>query len=289
MDIEAFDKMERKRTNLEQIIDFLKEDGRAWSVSELAKELNLDPAIISDISRKRDGKEVVRKQDGRRVWIALNNEGVVAMKEGEKTSDLNRLINEFMNDKIAKRVVELREVTCKEIKKEIDVNMTVKKFQNIIRHLRGEKNSIRNKRFGNRVNTQEKLDKLLDAITSETFEEAAQKIADVEGIGIETLSMMMHIMRPDKFHCVNGQVVHVIGELMEKKIIPEEQLHRYTTCKSQSGVKGFISTYKDYERVLNTIQNKGNMKKSETDFFIGWLKHDMRRRYSLGDVSLSGL
>jgi|GEM_PF-3550203 len=286
---DAFERMERKKTNLEKMVDFLKEDGRAWSVSELARELSLDPAIISEISRRHDGKEVIRKQDGRRVWVALNKEGAIAVEDGEKTSDLDKLIHDFMNDKIARGIVDWRDDVCGKIRNGIHANMTVKEFQKLISPLRGEKNSIRNNRFGNRIKTQEQLDKLLDALESETFEEAAKKIADVEGIGMDVLSMMMHIMHPDKYHCVNGQLLRVTDELMLKKIIPKEQLHKYMTCKTPSGVNGFINTYKDYERVLNAIQSQGNMKKSDTDFFIGWLKHDMRRRYSLGDVSLSGL
>jgi DNA-binding MarR family transcriptional regulator len=288
LDIETFKDMKGKKTNLDLIIGFLEKDGRAWSVSELASELNLDPAIISQISKKHDGKELVRKQDGRRVWIALK-EGGISMETGEKAKDLKQLINDFLDDTKAQDAVKRRNLTCENVRTGLHDNITADEFQELIKSLRGERNSVRDRRFGNRINTQEKVDILLDALGSATFEDAAKKIADVEGIGIDGLSMMLHIKYPDKYHCVNGQAIRVIDRMIEKGLLEKEPLHRYVSCKGLSGIQGFVNAYNDYERILNKIQSMGKMTKSQTDFFIGWVDHDIRRRYSLGDMSLSGL
>lgn len=290
IDIETFKKMDKKKTNLESVVNFLKEDGRAWSISELANKLDLDPAIVSQISRKYDEKEVIRKQDGRRVWVLFNKGGsIITKKTGKKAKDLQQLINDFLNDKIAQKKVAERNLICEDIRKRIHDNITVDEFQELISILRGESNSIRNNRFANRVNTQEKLDSLLDALKSSNFENAADRISKVEGIGMEVLSMMLHITHPNKYHCVNGHLVRVIDRMIEKDVLPKENLHKYTSCKTPSGLKGFVNTYEVYERILNRIQGMGKMTKSQTDFFIGWVDHDIRRRYRLGDVSLSGL
>lgn len=290
IDIETFKKMDKKKTNLEKITNFLKEDGRAWSVSELANELDLDPAIVSQISRKYDGKELIRKQDGKRVWVSFNEEGsVITKKTGKKSKDLHQLINDFLNDEIAQKKVAERDLICEDIRKRIHEDMTVEEFQELISPLRGESNSIRNNRFANRVNTQEKLNSLLDAVESPNFENAADRISSVEGIGMDVLSMMMHITHPSKYHCVNGQLVRIIDIMVEKDMLSKETIHKYMSCKTPSGLNGFINTYKDYERILNRIQSMGKMTKYQTDFFIGWVDHDIRRRYSLGNVSFSGL
>jgi Mn-dependent DtxR family transcriptional regulator len=288
LDMQTFKNLKGRKTNLELIIEFLEKSGEAWSVSELAKELNLDPAIISQISRKHDGRELVRKQDGKRVWIALKDGGI-SMEIGERAKDLEELVNDYITDKKAKVAIDFRNNTCKEVRSGLGYSISAEDFQKLIKPMRGESNLIRNNRFGNRIKTQGQLNALLDAIESTSFEEAAETISHVDGIGMDVLTMMLHIRHPGKYHCVNGQVIGVIDKMMERGLLPRRSLHKYTTTKSIAGLRGFIDTYKDYEQILNAIQKMGKMDKARTDFFIGWVDHDMRRRYSLGDVSLSGL
>lgn len=205
---------------------------------------------------------------------------------------LQDFVDLFLADEKAQNMVEDRDTICRGVKSEL-LNKddfyedNPKEFNKLISQLR-KKNAIRNNRFANQINTQERIEGIIDVMKSTTFQEAALKASKIKGAGMDCLTMMLHIANPLKFHCVNGQTIYVIDQLMKENLLPKMQLHKYMSHTNR-GVKGLKATYEDYSKILDRIQEMGNMTKGQTDFFMGWLDRRMRDEYNLGNINLPGI
>ena len=211
-----------------------------------------------------------------------------SFEPAKKPEDVKKLIEEFLHDKMAHDYVIARSKEYDGYRKDLLENKSLyendpDKFQEFLHPLRSGETAVRDNRFGNRINTSEKVNALIEAITSETFEDAVEKTYSLEGIGMDLLTTLMHIMNREKFHCLNGRTVKSIKILMDERFLPRQKLNNYLTAKTTSGLRGYIKTYTDYVGVMDQLQEAGGMTKTETDYFMAWLDKDMRAKYNMGD------